>query len=74
MVAFAKLQELIGGRPITYAGQQFVNGALFFGALGCGIALDAGVQDEWLLWVLVAARSPSASSSSCRSAARTCPS
>src|SRR5215471_5886762 len=25
MVAFAKLQELIGGRPITYAGQQFVN-------------------------------------------------
>jgi NAD(P) transhydrogenase subunit beta len=55
MVAFAKLQELIGGRPITYVGQQFVNGALFLGALGCGIALDAGVQDEWLLWVLVVA-------------------
>jgi len=55
MVAFAKLQELIGGRPITYAGQQFVNGALFIGALGCGIALVAGVQDEWLLWVTIAA-------------------
>jgi H+-translocating NAD(P) transhydrogenase subunit beta len=55
MVAFAKLQELIGGRPITYAGQQFVNGALFLGALGCGIALVAGVQDEWLLWVTIAA-------------------
>jgi len=55
MVAFAKLQELIGGRPITYAGQQFVNGALFLGAVGCGIALDAGAQDEWLLWVLVIA-------------------
>ena len=55
MVAFAKLQELIGGRPITYAGQQFVNGALFLGALGCGIALVAGVQDEWLLWVTVIA-------------------
>ena len=27
LVAFAKLQELIGGRPITYPGQQFVNGA-----------------------------------------------
>src|SRR5204862_4083378 len=26
MVAFAKLQELIGGRPITYTGQQLVNG------------------------------------------------
>src|SRR5712691_13170436 len=24
MIAFAKLQELIGGRPVTYAGQQFV--------------------------------------------------
>ena len=55
MIAFAKLQELIGGRPITYAGQQFVNGALFVAALGCGIALVAGVQDEWLLWVTVAA-------------------
>src|SRR5881227_1600157 len=55
MIAFAKLQELIGGRPITYAGQQFVNGALFLGALGCAIALVAGVQDEWLLWVTVAA-------------------
>ncbi len=53
MVAFAKLQELIGGKPITYAGQQFVNGALFVGALGCSIALVAGVQDQWLLWVLV---------------------
>ena len=29
MIAFAKLQELIGGRPITYPGQQFVNGAVF---------------------------------------------
>jgi NAD(P) transhydrogenase subunit beta len=55
MVAFAKLQELIGGRPITYTGQQFVNGALFVGALGCGIALVAGVQDEWLLWVTIGA-------------------
>jgi NAD(P) transhydrogenase subunit beta len=55
MVAFAKLQELIGGRPITYVGQQFVNGALFVAALGCAVALVAGVQDEWLLWVTIAA-------------------
>jgi proton-translocating NAD(P)+ transhydrogenase subunit beta len=53
MIAFAKLQELIQGRPITYAGQQFVNGALFLAALGCGLALVSGVQDQWLLWVLV---------------------
>ena len=53
MVAFAKLQELIQGRPITYPGQQFVNGAVFLTALGLGLALVAGVQDQWLLWVLV---------------------
>jgi NAD(P) transhydrogenase subunit beta len=52
MVAFAKLQELIQGRPITYPGQQFVNGALFLTALGLGLALVAGVQQQWLLWVL----------------------
>src|SRR4051812_37309321 len=55
MVAFAKLQELIGGRPITYAGQQFVNGALFLAAVGCGVALVAGVQAEWLLWITIGA-------------------
>jgi proton-translocating NAD(P)+ transhydrogenase subunit beta len=55
MVAFAKLQELIKGRPITYAGQQFVNGALIVGAVAAGLALVAGVQDEWLLWALTAA-------------------
>jgi NAD(P) transhydrogenase subunit beta len=55
MVAFAKLQELIQGRPITYPGQQFVNGALFLAALAAGLTLVAGVQEQWLLWALVAA-------------------
>jgi H+-translocating NAD(P) transhydrogenase subunit beta len=53
MVAFAKLQELIQGRPITYPGQQFVNGAIFLAALACGLALIAGLQQQWLLWALV---------------------
>jgi proton-translocating NAD(P)+ transhydrogenase subunit beta len=55
MVAFAKLQELIGGRPITYPGQQLGNGTLFAAAVAVGLALVAGLQDEWLLWALVAA-------------------
>jgi NAD(P) transhydrogenase subunit beta len=54
MVAFAKLQELIGGRPITYVGQQFVNGALFVACVAAGLALVSGVQEEWLLWAVVA--------------------
>src|SRR5689334_20994082 len=55
MVAFAKLQELIGGRPITYPGQQFGNASVFLVAVASGVALVAGIQDEWLLWVLIAA-------------------
>jgi NAD(P) transhydrogenase subunit beta len=55
MIAFAKLQELIGGRPITYVGQQLVNGVVLAVAVGCGIALVAGWQHEWLLWTLVCA-------------------
>jgi H+-translocating NAD(P) transhydrogenase subunit beta len=53
MVAFAKLQELIGGRPITYPGQNVGNLALLAVLVACGIALSAGVQDQWLLWVVV---------------------
>jgi proton-translocating NAD(P)+ transhydrogenase subunit beta len=53
MIAFAKLQELIGGRPITYAGQQYVNAALFLACGAAGTALVAGWQKEWLLWALV---------------------
>ena len=53
MVAFAKLQELIKGRPITYPGQKFVNLALLAACVGLALTLDSGVQDEWLLWVVV---------------------
>src|SRR4051794_22223074 len=46
MVAFAKLQELIQGRPITYRGQQFVNALVLGGALAAGIAIAAGGEDQ----------------------------
>jgi len=55
MVAFAKLQELIGGRPITYAGQQLGNAVVFGVGVAAGLALVGGLQDEWLLWVLIGA-------------------
>ena len=34
VIAYAKLQELMSGRPITYPGQQFVNAVIFVGILG----------------------------------------
>jgi H+-translocating NAD(P) transhydrogenase subunit beta len=54
LVAFAKLQELIKGRPITYPGQKVVNLAVLGACVALGIVLAAGVQDQWLLWAVVA--------------------
>ena len=54
MIAFAKLQELIGGRPITYPGQQVVNGALFLANIAALVAIVAGYEHQWLIWALLA--------------------
>jgi NAD(P) transhydrogenase subunit beta len=53
MVAFAKLQELIRGRPIVYAGQQLVNGALFAAIVAAGVAIVAGAERQWLIVALI---------------------
>jgi NAD(P) transhydrogenase subunit beta len=42
IIAFAKLQELMTGRPITYAGQQFVNAIVLLTVLGLSIYLLLG--------------------------------
>ena len=55
MVAFAKLQELIQGRPITYPGQQLVNALVFGAAVAAGVAIAAGEEEQWLMWALLAA-------------------
>src|SRR5881392_4350962 len=53
MVAFAKLQELIGGRPIVYPLQQVTNALLFAALVAAGIAIAAGAEQQWLIWALV---------------------
>ncbi len=40
-IAFAKLQELMTGRPLTYPGQQIVNGLVALAILGAGFYLVA---------------------------------
>src|SRR5881227_1647110 len=57
MIAFAKLQELIRGRPIVYPLQQPVNALLFAAVLAVGIAIAAGSEQQWLIWALIAGAS-----------------
>jgi len=53
MVAFAKLQELLSGRPIVFRGQNIVNSAILLGGVGLGIALIAGLEAQWALVALI---------------------
>ena len=53
LVAFAKLQELLSGRPIVFSGQNIVNGGVVLGATVLGIALVAGVEAQWVLVLLL---------------------
>jgi NAD(P) transhydrogenase subunit beta len=57
LVAFAKLQELIQGRPIVYPGQKVVNALLFGACLACGAAVLAGSEQQWLVWAMIAGAS-----------------
>jgi NAD(P) transhydrogenase subunit beta len=54
LVAFAKLQELVSGRPIVYPGQKVLNAALLAGAVGLGVAVLVGPQEQGLLVALLA--------------------
>jgi NAD(P) transhydrogenase subunit beta len=53
IVAFAKLQELIHGQPITYPGQKVGNLVILAAAFGLAIAIGAGVEAHWALIVLL---------------------
>ncbi len=54
MVAFAKLQEWIGGRPIVYPGQKLGNAALLGALVALAVVIVAGVQEDPLLIGLIA--------------------
>ena len=52
-MAYAKLQELMTGRPVTYPGQQIINGVLGAAGLVLIVIILASGQTA-LLWVLLA--------------------
>jgi NAD(P) transhydrogenase subunit beta len=53
VVAFAKLQELVSGRPIVFPGQNVVNILVLVAAAALGAAAIAGADDQWLLYGLI---------------------
>jgi NAD(P) transhydrogenase subunit beta len=53
LLAFAKLRELIGGRPIVYPAQKLGNMGLLAGLLAIGIVIVAGPQKQILLVAII---------------------
>ena len=50
VIAYAKLQELIPGRPVVYPGQNVLNAVLLIGSFGVGVyMLVAPDQPAWFL-------------------------
>jgi NAD(P) transhydrogenase subunit beta len=54
LVAFAKLQELVSGRPIVFPGQNVFNTAVLAAAVILGAAIVAGLEEQWALYALIA--------------------
>ncbi|HEY5438165.1 MAG TPA: NAD(P)(+) transhydrogenase (Re/Si-specific) subunit beta [Acidimicrobiales bacterium] len=52
-IAFAKLQELMTGRPVTYPGQQIINGVVGLAAVTLIITILVNSSTP-LLWILLA--------------------
>jgi proton-translocating NAD(P)+ transhydrogenase subunit beta len=55
LIAFAKLQELITGRPIVFRGHKVVNAALMAGIVFLIVYLAAGPESEALFVVMLCA-------------------
>jgi NAD(P) transhydrogenase subunit beta len=55
LVAFAKLQELLPGRPIVVGAQQGANAALFAAVVACGALAGATEDGLWMVLLLVGA-------------------
>ncbi len=55
LIAFGKLQELLPGRPIVFAGQQIVNGLLFAALVGFGVLAGATEAGVWAVVLVIGA-------------------
>ncbi|HEU4449286.1 MAG TPA: NAD(P)(+) transhydrogenase (Re/Si-specific) subunit beta [Gaiellaceae bacterium] len=55
LVAFAKLQELLPGKPLVFGGQQVVNGLLFAALVAAGVVAGATEAGVWTVALLLGA-------------------
>jgi NAD(P) transhydrogenase subunit beta len=55
MLAFAKLQELMTGRPVVYPGQQVVNGILGLAVVGLGVMVVVSPHLPFIIVLAVVA-------------------
>jgi NAD(P) transhydrogenase subunit beta len=55
LIAFAKLQELLPGRPLTFPAQQVANATLFAATLACAVLAAATEGQIWIVLLLAGA-------------------
>jgi NAD(P) transhydrogenase subunit beta len=53
LVAFGKLQELLPGRPIVFAGQQVVNAILFAALIAVGVLAGSTEAGAWAILLVL---------------------
>ena len=51
VVAFAKLQGIVGGAPVVFAGQHWFNLAIAIAIVAVGVTFVAGQGGEWFWWM-----------------------
>lgn len=52
IIAFGKLQELLSGKPLLFAGQKFVNALIALGIIALGAMVVVGRGDVSYVWIL----------------------
>jgi proton-translocating NAD(P)+ transhydrogenase subunit beta len=55
LIAAGKLQEWITSKPVTYPGQNFVNGVIFLGVVALGVYTVVDPSAGWAFYTMIAA-------------------
>jgi NAD(P) transhydrogenase subunit beta len=53
IIAAGKLQEVITSKPVTFGGQNIVNGGVFLGIIGLFAYVVINPEAQWAFWVMI---------------------